>query len=124
MATILVVDDRPDARYVMTRTLTAAGFDVLEAPTGMAALRVAKLQQPAAIVLDIALGDRDGFEAVRRLKADAATQHIPVIHKTAVYRDPSHRQRSVDSGADGYLAEPLERGELVEAVRRVLSHEP
>ena len=72
MNTILVVDDRPDARYALVRTLTGAGYDVRETATGRDALRLARLF-PDLIVLDIALQDMDGFEVCRRLKMDAVT---------------------------------------------------
>jgi DNA-binding response OmpR family regulator len=117
--TVLLVDDRPDARYMMVRALASAGFDVLEAATGGHALRLALLT-PDAIVLDIALPDIDGFEVVRRLKANAATQHIPVVHKTAVYGDDLHRRRGLAAGAEEYLVEPFAPQALIAAVRRVL----
>ena len=64
MPTVLIVDDRPDARYSMARPLAAAGFDVRETATGRDALRFAKTQ-PDVIVLDIALVDMDGFDVCR-----------------------------------------------------------
>jgi CheY-like chemotaxis protein len=120
MKTVLVVDDRPDARYTMVRVLGAAGFDVRETATGRDALRMARLH-PDVIVLDVALQDIDGFEVVRRLKADSVTQAIPVVHKTAVYRDAEHQRRGLAAGADDYLVEPFEPDTLVATVRRVLS---
>jgi DNA-binding response OmpR family regulator len=119
MNTVLVVDDRPDARYKMTRTLAAAGFDVRETATGRDALRLARMQ-PDAIVLDIVLDDIDGFEVVRRLKSDPVTENIPVVHRTAVYRDDDHRQLALAAGADDYLMEPFEPQALVAAVRHAL----
>ena len=119
MSTVLVVDDRPDARYTMVRTLTAAGFDVRETASGRDALRLARFH-PDAIVLDIALQDMDGFEVCRRLKTDTVTNGIPVVHKTAVFRDDVHRRRGLAAGADEYLVEPFEPDALVAAVRRVL----
>jgi DNA-binding response OmpR family regulator len=119
MNTVLVVDDRPDARYFMSRALAAAGFDVRETATGRDALRLARFG-PNLIVLDIALNDMDGFEVCRLLKADRLTSGIPVVHKTAVYRDSEHRQRGFAAGADEYLVEPFEPETLVAAVRRVL----
>ena len=119
MSTVLVVDDRPDVRYTMVRTLAAAGFDVRETATGRDALRLARFQ-PDAIVLDIALNDMDGFEVCRRLKADTVTTRIPVVHKTAVFGDDEHRRRGLAAGAHDYLVEPIEPEALVATVRRVL----
>jgi DNA-binding response OmpR family regulator len=120
MDTILVVDDRPDTRYTLVRMLAGAGYDVRETASGRDALRLARIP-PDLIVLDIALQDIDGFEVVRRLKADTATSCIPVVHKTAVYRDPEHRRRGLEAGADEYLVEPFEPETLVDAVRRLLA---
>jgi len=119
MSTILVVDDRPDARYTLVRMLTSAGFDVRETATGRDALRLAR-SAPDLIVLDIALQDMDGFEVARRLKADGVTSAIPIVHKTAVFSDPEHQQRGLAAGADEYLMEPIEPEVLVSTVKRLL----
>jgi DNA-binding response OmpR family regulator len=119
MNTILVVDDRPDARDSMGRPLAKAGFDVRETATGRDALRLAKL--PAdVIVLDLVLPDLDGYEVLRGLKADPATMNIPVILKTAVHDDDGHRQVALDAGFADYFAEPFDPQALITAVRRVL----
>jgi CheY-like chemotaxis protein len=117
--TVLVVDDRPDARYSMARPLAAAGFDVRETATGRDALRLARLQADA-IVLDLALPDMDGHEVLRRLKADPATREIPVILKTAVHVEDGHRERGLKAGAAAYFAEPFDPQALIAAVRGVL----
>jgi two-component system NtrC family sensor kinase len=119
MNTILVVDDRPDTRYATTRVLAGAGFDVRETATGRDALRLARTS-PDLIVLDIALTDIDGFEVCRRLKSDAATRGIPVLHKTSVYRDEEHRRQGLAAGAAEYLVDPVEPEVLIETVRRYL----
>ena len=119
MNTILVVDDRPDTRYATTRVLAGAGFDVRETATGRDALRLARTS-PDLILLDVALTDIDGFEVCRRLKSDAATRAIPIIHKTSVYRDSEHRRQALAAGADEYLVDPIEPDVLIETVRRFL----
>jgi len=119
MTTVLVVDDRPDARYSMTRPLGAAGFDVRETATGRDALRLARLQVDA-VVLDLAVLDMDGFEVLRLLKADPATRNTPVMLKTAVHRDDQHRQRGLEGGAAAYFAEPFDPTALIATVRGVL----
>jgi CheY-like chemotaxis protein len=120
MNTILVVDDRPDSRYALVRTLTGAGYDVRETATGRDALRLARTC-PDLILLDIALQDMDGFEVCRRLKSDAVTSGIPVVHKTAVYPDPEHRRRGLEAGAEEYLTEPIDPDTLVSTVKRLLA---
>src|SRR3970282_1501347 len=113
MNTILVVDDRPDARYALVRMLTGAGYDVRETATGRDALRLARTF-PDLVVLDIALQDMDGFEVCRRLKRDVVTSAIPLVQKTAVFRDAEHGRRGLEVGADESLTEPIEPQTLVD----------
>jgi CheY-like chemotaxis protein len=119
MRTVLVVDDKPHARYSMARPLAHAGFDVRETATGRDVLRLARLQIDA-IVLDIVLPDIDGYEVLRRLKADPATSNIPVILKTAIHIEDGDRQRALGAGAAAYFAEPFDPQALIAAVRRVV----
>ena len=123
MKTILVVDDRPEARYATVRTLSAAGYDVRETATGRDALRLARLF-PDLIVLDVMLPDMDGFEVCRLLKGDARTGPIPIVHKTAVYDDDEHRRRGLAAGAEAYLADPIEPELLLGTVERLLKRSP
>ena len=117
--TVLVVDDRPDARYSMGHPLATAGFDVCETATGRDALRLARLQVHA-IVLDLVLPDMNGYDVLRKLKDDPATHNIPVIMKTAVHLDDGHRDVALGAGAAEYFAEPFDMQALVATVRRVL----
>ena len=117
--TVLVVDDRPDARHSMGHPLATAGFDVREAATGRDALRLGRLQMDA-IVLDLALPDMTGYDVLRKLKDDPATHNIPVIMKTATYLDDGHREVALNAGAAEYFAEPFDTQALVGIVRRVL----
>jgi CheY-like chemotaxis protein len=121
--TVLVVDDRPAKRGRMAHPLAAAGFDVRETATGRDALRLARLQVDA-IVLDLILDDMDGFEVLRRLKADLATKDIPVILKTAARLDEDERELGLERGAAFFLLEPFDPQALIAAVREVLGDEP
>jgi two-component sensor histidine kinase len=114
-ATILVVDDNPSKRYVTSRTLRAAGFNVTEASTGYQALEMA--DKVDAMVLDVNLPDIDGYEVCRRLRARETTTHLPVIHLSATFVDDSDRVHGLDVGADGYLTHPIESHVLVATVR-------
>src|SRR5688500_9588386 len=107
MNTVLVVDDRPDARSRLPRPLAAGGFDLREAATGREAPRLARLQVDA-IVLDIVLPDIDGYEVLRRLKTGPLTKAIPVILKTAARLEDGDRELGLDAGAAAYFAEPFD----------------
>ena len=117
--TILTVDDNDALRYSLSRTLKEGGYQVMEAATGADALRLAD-EGPDLITLDVRLPDMDGFEICRRLKANPRTAHIPVLHISATFVDTEYRVRGLETGADGYLAEPISRDELLATVGALL----
>jgi signal transduction histidine kinase len=116
--TILAVDDNDALRYSLSRTLQGGGYRVIEARTGAEALELAD-QSPDLITLDVRLPDVDGFEVCRRLKANPRTAHIPVLHISATFTDKEYRVRGLEA-ADGYLAEPISREELLATVGALL----
>jgi signal transduction histidine kinase len=117
--TILSVDDNDAIRYSFARYLREGGYEVIEARNGEEALEMA-LREPALITLDINLPDMDGYEICRRLKSDPATKDIPVLHVSASCVEPTDRVRGLEGGADGYLAEPVDRLELLATVKALL----
>ena len=119
-ALILSVDDNEASRYAVGRTLRQAGFRVIEAGTGMEALRRARDEAPDLILLDVKLPDVDGFEVSRRLKADSETTSIPVLQITATYSSTEHWAQALNAGADGYLTHPAEPMVLVATIRALL----
>jgi two-component system, sensor histidine kinase len=95
------------------------GYKVLEARNGAEALRLAN-DGPDLITLDIHLPDTDGFEICKRLKGNPHTAHIPVLHISATFVEPEYRVRGLETGADGDLAEPISRDELLATVGALL----
>ena len=118
--TILHVDDEEANRYIVNRMLRNAGFDIIEATTGKAALQLALEQQPDLIILDVKLPDLPGFEVCRQIKSNPATSFIPVLHLSASFIESKDKAQGLDSGADGYLAQPVEAIELIATVRALL----
>jgi len=118
--TILHVDDNETNRYVVSRTLQKAGFDVEEAATGETALQMIAQQQPDLVILDVRLPDIDGFEVCRRIKTNPATSFIPVLHLSASFVKSEDKAQGLDGGADGYLAQPVEPIELLATVKALL----
>lgn len=118
-ATILNVNDNEAHRYAFSRILQRAGFAVKEAKTGEEALRLAA-DVPDVIILDVKLPDMDGFEVCRRIKEGAATAHIPVLQVSAFFTSTNARVTGLESGADAYLAQPVEPEELVATIRTLL----
>jgi signal transduction histidine kinase len=116
---ILTVDDNEATRYTIVRSLREAGFSVVEATTGREALaRVAEV--PDLITLDVNLPDLHGFEVCKQIKSDPKTAHIPVLHLSCTSIDPESRVQGLESGADAYLSEPIDRAELVATVNALL----
>ena len=83
-ARILVVDDVEANVRLLEAKLTIEYYDVLTCGDGPTALQIAAAEQPDIILLDVMMPGMDGFETCRRLKADAATSHIPVVLVTAL----------------------------------------
>jgi PAS domain S-box-containing protein len=117
---ILNVDDNEGARYVKTRVLRQAGFEVTEAVNGREALDKARTEQPELILLDVKLPDINGLDVCRRLKNEPETRSILVLQTSASLIDSVHRVKALDAGADSYLVEPIEPQELVANVNALL----
>jgi CheY-like chemotaxis protein len=117
--TILNVDDNQSHRYAITRVLTDAGFDVVEAATGTEALNRA-LARPNLIILDVNLPDMLGFDVCKHLKANPVTCDIPIIHISATYPSEVAREESIGSGAARFMPHPTNVYDVVRAVNQEL----
>ncbi|MBD2231905.1 hybrid sensor histidine kinase/response regulator [Phormidium tenue] len=118
--TILHIDDNEANRYIVRRILQNAGFAVVEAATGSAGLEAIALHQPELIILDVKLPDLNGFEVCRQIKANPQTRFVPVLHLSASFVKSQDKAEGLDSGADSYLAQPVEPIELLATVRSLL----
>jgi two-component system, sensor histidine kinase len=117
---ILNVDDNDAGRYVKTRILRGAGFEVAEAASGAQALAAVEERHPALVLLDVKLPDMDGRSICAQIKRGADTKGIVVLQTSAWHVESQDRVASLDAGADGYLVEPIEPRELVANVRALL----
>ncbi len=117
---VLNVNDSDAVRYMTSRMLRNAGFKVLEAATGAAALDLARDSLPRLVVLDIKLPDINGLEVCARIKSSPVTQSIKVLHTCAEFVAPEFKVQSLESGADGYLTHPFEQEELIATARSLL----
>lgn len=117
---VLLVEDQQELRSLYARELTLAGFDVLEAGNGLAGVDDSHRHHPDLVVMDLSLPVLDGWEATRRIKADARTAHIPVIALTG-HDGAGELQRATDAGCDWFVPKPCPPGALVAEVRRLLT---
>jgi signal transduction histidine kinase/CheY-like chemotaxis protein len=118
-ACILNVNDNAAALYLTSLTLQRAGYEVLEARSGIEALRLAE-QTPDLVLLDVRLPDISGHEVCSRLKSNPRTSSIAVLHTSAADVDGSARTQGLEAGADGYLPQPYEEPELLAWVNALL----
>ena len=103
---VLVIEDTDDNRQIIRDLLGSAGFEVIEATTDEAGLKMAASERPGLIIMDIQLPVMDGLEATRRIKANPALQHIPVIAVTS-YSMSGDEAKCREAGCDGYIAKPF-----------------
>lgn len=113
---VLVVDDEPGIRRVLTGYLRADGFEVLEAGTGAEALRLARRAAPDLVLLDVMLPDLDGIEVLRQLRAASAVYVILVTART----EEADTLVGLAVGADDYVTKPFSPREVVARVKAVL----
>jgi len=116
---ILVVDDHSASRMTAVALLSMEGYEVLEADTGVAALKILMQSQPDLILLDVMMPEMDGFEVCRHLKQDEQTRLIPVIFITAL-NDRRSRIRGIEAGGDDFLTKPFDRLELAARVKSLV----
>ena len=120
MPKILLVEDNEMNRDMLSRRLQRKGYEVVLAVDGQSGVEMARTQAPDLVLMDISLPVLDGWEATRRLKADAVTQHIPVIAFTA-HAMSSDREKALEAGCDDYDTKPIELPRLLGKIEVLLS---
>jgi two-component system phosphate regulon response regulator PhoB len=116
---ILVADDEPDVLSLVSLNLQRAGFEVLKAEDGESALRIAREQAPALVVLDLMMPGLSGLDVAKQLKQDPKTARIPILMLTA-RADEVDRIVGLELGADDYVTKPFSPREIVLRVQSVL----
>jgi signal transduction histidine kinase/DNA-binding response OmpR family regulator len=113
---VLVIDDDPDAAYLLQESINQNEFTVVGAPNGHAGLQLARETQPDAILLDILMPETDGWQVLNDLKMDKATVDIPVILLTIVDK----KALGFKLGAAAYLLKPLNPAMVLDTLHRVI----
>ncbi len=116
---ILVAEDEPGILEALSFVLQRAGWSVHSVTDGEAVLSAVRRERPRVLVLDIMLPKRSGFEVLKQLRADAATQSLPVLVLTAKGQ-AQDRRIAEELGADRFVTKPYSNTEVVEAVRTLL----
>ncbi|MDA8188296.1 MAG: response regulator [Dehalococcoidales bacterium] len=116
---ILVVEDHPLNRELVSDLLLARGYEVLEATTGQQALEMGREHRPDLILMDVQLPELDGLSATRILKSDPATQDIVVVAITA-HAMRGDEAKVYDAGCSGYISKPINTRELPKIIEQFL----
>jgi CheY-like chemotaxis protein len=120
MHKILLVEDNELNREMLSRRLARSGFHVVTAVDGPEGVRKARDERPHLILMDIALGAMDGWEATRCIKSDPRSATTPVVALTAHALD-SDRRRSVEVGCAGFDTKPVDYKRLLEKISQLLA---
>ncbi len=118
---VLIVDDSEVTQAILSRTLRAAGFEVIEAKDGLEGAVLALREHPAVVVTDLEMPTMDGFPFLRLLKAEPTSAHIPVLILTS-HGEAASRFWSLRTGADAYLTKDHHSHELVATIERLMQN--
>jgi DNA-binding response OmpR family regulator len=118
--TVLLAEDEPNIVESLTFLLERAGFQISVASDGRHALESALEQQPSVLVLDLMLPELDGYEVLRRLRADPKGENLPVLMLTAKGQRID-RETALECGADLFMTKPFANAEITAAVTKLAS---
>lgn len=116
-ALILIVEDNPKNLKLFRDVLQFKGYETIEAESAEAGIALAREQQPALILMDIQMPHMDGCEAMKVLKEDEGTRHIPIVAVTS-FAMKGDRERLLADGFDAYMAKPVNIKELPQIVEQ------
>jgi len=119
MTKILVVEDEPEIRILVKTILEKAGYSVVEAEDGEAALRLVNEEEPDLVLLDVMIPGIEGWEVCRRIRENEATRRLPIIMVTVRTTDEDI-QRSVECGANAHINKPFDQRELLDTIKKLL----
>jgi two-component system, cell cycle response regulator DivK len=120
MKRILMVEDTEDNRQIIRDLVSAVGYELIEAADGAEGLAMAEREKPDLILMDIQLPVMDGYETTRRIKANPALKHIPVIAVTS-YALSGDEAKTRAAGCDAYVAKPFSPRLLLAKINELLA---
>ncbi|EKD35060.1 MAG: hypothetical protein ACD_75C02074G0003 [uncultured bacterium] len=112
---ILVVEDSPTSRKVISMVIAKRGYTVNEAATGAVAIRKARERTPDLILLDATLPDMTGYDILHRFKNDVRLKNVPIVMLTAK-NNPVDRQKGLQGGSVAYLTKPFDPEKLLAVI--------
>jgi two-component system, cell cycle response regulator DivK len=119
MPTILLVEDNEMNRNMLSRRLEKNGYVVIIAVDGVQGLAMARSEAPDLVLMDLSLPEVDGWEVVRRLRAEDSTRRLPIIALTA-HAMAGDREKAIEAGCNDYDVKPVDWPRLLEKIRALL----
>lgn len=119
MSTVLIVDDSPTVREMLSEQLKRSGLSVLEAVDGEEAMEKIRANSPDLVITDIVMPRKNGYELCRWIKNEPATKHIPVVMCTSKSEE-FDVYWGMKQGADAYITKPYHPPDLLNAVKKLL----
>lgn len=119
MPKILIAEDEPDIRELVAFTLRFSGYEVVSASNGEEAVKLATVEVPDLILMDVRMPRMTGYDACRVMKADPELKHIPIVFLSAKGQE-TEVQAGLEAGAEEYLLKPFAPMQLIERVRAIL----
>jgi DNA-binding response OmpR family regulator len=116
---ILIIEDDPEERLILSRELKKEGFIVYEATTGEEGLKIFKEDRPDLVILDVMLPGIDGWEVLRRIKKGPISRKVPVMMLTGKSED-SDKIKGYEIGADYYVTKPYNVSKLIPVIRSLI----
>lgn len=120
---VLLVEDNPQNRYLITFLLEKSGYEVVIAEDGEEAVEAVPQHLPDVILMDVQLPKIDGYEATRRIKSDERFSAIPVLALTA-HSMKGDRAKALEAGCDDYITKPVDIDVLLRRIEEVLTPQP
>ena len=120
MAKILIVEDNPKNRAMLSRRLIKRGYEIVMAEDGQEGIDMTTSEMPELILLDMSLPVKDGWDVAKHLKGDDATKHIPIIALTA-HAMAGDREKTLEAGCDEYETKPIRLPILLEKMEALLN---
>jgi DNA-binding response OmpR family regulator len=120
MPKVLVIDDDPELRALMTTFLTAKGFEVSSAKNGAEGLAQAQADQPDLIALDLIMPGMDGFAVLQQLREDPVFRDVPIMVLSAMTTSDAHN-KAIDAGVRTFVAKPFDYREIVFKIRTLIA---
>ena len=119
MPKVLIVDDSPTQLFSLKRIVERGGLETVTADSGEMAIRLASVENPSVILMDIVMPGMSGYQATRKLTRDETTRNIPVIFVTSK-SDESDRVWGMRQGARDYITKPVNPNHLLSAIKEAM----